>query len=78
MQIHVSIGHDDRGGFNWMSDSIAAIMIRNMTINRTPKRILFTQIERINEIIILSIRNDNANHYLPLSFQVQIMKFSIS
>jgi hypothetical protein len=45
--------------FNEMNDPIAAIMARNMMINPVPNCMPFMRIERISEIIIVSIRNVN-------------------
>lgn len=42
-----------------MNDPIAAIMTRNMIINPVPNCMPFMRIERISEIIIVSIRNVN-------------------
>jgi hypothetical protein len=45
--------------FNGMNDPVAAIMTRNMMINPVPNCMSFMQIDRISEIIIVSIRSVN-------------------
>ena len=47
---------------NGMNDPIGAIMTRNMMINPVPNRRSFMRIERISEIIIVSIRSVYYNY----------------